>query len=333
MSADPSAAARQAAVLMTMLDDGAAAQVLRLLDPDELRAIGRAMIALDVVAPAEIAATLTDLTATVAGQGLVTPEPAKRLERVLVEAHGAERADGVMAQVRPDGRASALVFARWLDPPVLARLLADEHPQAIALMLSQLDPGVGAAVLGLLPDALHPPVLHRIATLQPVGLDALGLLEEALAQTITGTHGVTTLTPGGAKGAAALLNAAARAMEARALPAVAAIDEAVAKAISDELVTIDHLLALDAKSVGALLRVVDGEVLVLALKGMGEDDREVFFRAMSARAADGVRDDIKARGRVAMSEVLAAQATLVAQAKALAEAGEIALGGGDGDFV
>lgn len=332
MSADPGQAARQAAVLMTMLDDDQAASVLRLLDAADLRDIGRAMIALDVVAPDEVAASLTELTAAVAGQGLVSPEPGKRLERVLVQAHGVERAGGLMARIQPDGRASALDFARWLEPSVLARLLADEHPQAIALLLTTLDPAVGADVLERLPDDLHPQVLYRIATLQPVSASALELLEEAVAYRITQSHGATALALGGAKDAAALLNAAARAMEARALPAVAALDEAVARAISDELVTLAHLLALDAKSIGAVLRVVDGEVLVLALKGLSEDERKVFFRAMSSRAADGVRDDIEARGRVAMSDVLGAQKSLIAQAKALAEAGEIALGGGEGDY-
>lgn len=332
MSAGPGTAARQAAVLMTMLDDDGAAGVLRLLDPADLREIGRAMIALDVVAPADVAASLSELTATVAGQGLVTPEPAKRLERVLVQAHGVDRADGLMARIRPAARESALEFARWLEPSVLARLLADEHPQAIALLLTTLDSDVGAQVLGRLPDDLHPQVLHRIATLQPVTAAALELLEEAVAQRVTQLHGATALALGGAGDAAALLNAAARAMEARALPAVAAIDVDVARAISDELVTFAHLLALDTRSIGAVLRVVDGEVLLLALKGLADAEREVFFAAMSSRAADGVRDDMAARGRVAMADVLAAQKTVIAQARSLAESGEIALGGGGDDY-
>ena len=311
-----------------MLDDGEAAGVLRLLDPDDLRAIGRAMIELDVVAPDEVVGSLTGLTAAMANQGLVTPAPGERLERVLVQAHGAERAGGVMAAVRPAARTSALDFARWLEPAVLARLLADEHPQAIALLLTTLDPGVGARVLGLLPDELHPAVLHRIATLGPVPAPALALLEEALAQTITRSHGATALAMGGAADAAALLNAAERAMEARALPAIAAFDEAVAGAIAEQMVTMDHLLALDPRSVGALLRVVDGAELVLALKGLGEAEREVFFAAMSSRAADGVRDEIEALGRASRADVQAAQKAMIAQAKALAEAGEIALGGG-----
>ena len=332
MNSPITAAARQAAVLVTMLGDAEAANVLRLLDPDELREIGRAMISLDVVAPQEVADTLTALTGAVAEQGLVTPEPEARLRRMLEQAHGAEKAEGVMNRVRPEGRASALDFARWLDAPVLARLIADEHPQVVALLLTNLEPGVGALVLQALPPALHPSVLHRIATLQPVQPDALVMLEAVLARRVAQAHGAGALTLGGAKGVADILNNAARAVEATALPLITQMDAGVGRAIADEMVTMDHLLALDPKSIGALLRVAEGDVLILALKGLDEGAREVFFGAMSSRAADGVRDEIAARGRTRMADIVAAQATLIAQAKKLAETGEIALGG-DGDFV
>ena len=333
MSAEPAAAARGAAVLMTMLDDDAAAKVLRLLGPDELREIGRAMIALDRVAPQEVERSLHDLAAAMAGQGIVTPEPEARLERVLTDAHGADRAGGLMARIRPEGRPSALAVARWLDAPVLVRLLAGEHPQVIALLITCLEPERGAAVLGGMAAADHAPLLHRVATLGPVRSDALALLEEILARRIAQAHGASTLTLGGARDAAALLNNAARAMEAHALPGVAAIDEAVAGAIREEMVTFRDLLALDPRSIGAVLRVIDGEVLVLALKGVAEAEREPVFAAMSSRAADGVRDEIETRGRVRMTDVLAAQTAVIAQARALAEAGEIALGGAGGDYV
>jgi len=88
---------------------------------------------------------------------------------------------------------------------------------------------------------------------------------------------------------------------------------------------------LDPQAMGALLREVESEVLIDALKGIEEDQREVFFRAMSSRAADGVRDEIAARGRLKLAEVQEAQRAVVAAARRLAADGVIQFGAGSGD--
>ena len=82
---------------------------------------------------------------------------------------------------------------------------------------------------------------------------------------------------------------------------------------------------------GALLREVESDVLIDALKGTEEAQREVFFRAMSRRAADGVRDEIAGRGRLKMAEVIDAQRQMIAVARRLSAEGVIAFGAGGGD--
>ena len=95
----------------------------------------------------------------------------------------------------------------------------------------------------------------------------------------------------------------------------------------------EHLFVLDPQSMGALLRETDSETLIDALKGVSEEEREHFFRAMSSRAADGVRDEIAARGRVKLEEVVRAQKAIVASARRLAADGVIVFGAGDDDYV
>ena len=96
----------------------------------------------------------------------------------------------------------------------------------------------------------------------------------------------------------------------------------------------EHLFALDAQSMGALLREVESDVLINALKGIAEDQRDVFFRAMSSRAADGVRDEVAGRGRLKMADVVEAQKAMVAAARRLAAEGVIAFGSsGDDEYV
>ena len=117
------------------------------------------------------------------------------------------------------------------------------------------------------------------------------------------------------------------------MPEIAKIDKALAKEIEGEMFKFEHLFALDPQAMGSLLREVDSETLIDALKGIAEDERENFFRAMSSRAADGVRDEIAARGRVRLADVVAAQKDIVAIARRMAAEGVIAFGAGDDDYV
>ena len=95
----------------------------------------------------------------------------------------------------------------------------------------------------------------------------------------------------------------------------------------------EHLFELDAKSMGALLREVESDVLINALKGIAEEHRDVFFAAMSSRAADGVKAEIANRGRLKMADCVEAQKLIVAAARRLAAEGVIAFGSGDDDYV
>jgi len=111
------------------------------------------------------------------------------------------------------------------------------------------------------------------------------------------------------------------------------LDKPLAKKIEEEMFKFEHLFVLEPMAMGALLRDVPSDTLIDALKGIGEDERNFFFRAMSSRAADGVKDEIAARGRTKLADVVAAQKEIVAIARKLAAEGTIVFGSGDDDYV
>ena len=115
------------------------------------------------------------------------------------------------------------------------------------------------------------------------------------------------------------------------MPEIARIDRSLAKNIENEMFKFEHLLVLEPLAMGALLRDVESDVLIDALKGIEEGQRDVFFRAMSSRAADGLRDEIAGRGRLKMADVQEAQRQIVAVARRLANEGVIAFGAGGGE--
>jgi flagellar motor switch protein FliG len=324
----------RAAVMIMLLGEDEAARLLSALSPEELQALGTRMCAMGDIGPGAIAESIANFAECAEETGISAHDRMESVRRIMTGALGDLKAENLMrrvAPVRETPRSPALELARWLDPDVLADLIREEHPQAIAVLLVQLEPHAAAEVLAALPEEQHTPVVHRIARLGPVSPDAIAILEEMLSARIARAHGKAPLAMGGVREAAEIINNAARSIEKRVIPGIGKIDKQLAKAIEGEMFKFEQLYVLDAKMMGQLLREVESEVLIDALKGLSEEEREPFFAAMSSRAADGVRDEIEARGRIKRSDVEAAQQAIIAVAKRLAADGEIVFGGGGDD--
>ena len=323
----------RAAVFLMLLGDEEASGILARLSPHELEKIGAAMIALGEIDQPRMAEALADFADEASREILPQSGRNDRVRALLDKALGPARADSMMQRIEPDARPRSVEMARWLVPPVLVRLIEDEHPQVIAALLLLIEPEPAAEVLAALPPALQTQVVERVARRGAIAPQAIATIDTLLTQRITATFGAAALALGGPREAANLINLAAGDLRNTVLPEIADRDAPLASRIEEELFTFEMLFELDPMSMGRLLRDVDSEKLVDALKGLKEPERTPFFAAMSSRAADGVRDEIELRGRVAKSEVMAAQRAIVEIARGLAEAGEIVIGSGDGEFV
>jgi flagellar motor switch protein FliG len=327
--------ADRAAVMVMLLEDDQAADILARLEPSELRLLGEKMCAISEIGPQAIAEAITGFVERTEKLGLVVQDRVGQVRSLMTRAVGEVKASNLMQRILPEApQASSLEIARWLNPQALVPLVKGEHPQAIAVLLVQLDPEVAAEVLHSLPLSIQPEVVHRIATLGPVSPEAIKMLEELISRKLGDAQGQAALMIGGPRDVADIMNNAGKAMEKHVMPEIAKMDKALAKEIENEMFKFEHLFGLDPQSMGALLRDVDNDSLIDALKGITEAERECFFRAMSSRAADGVKDEIAARGRVKLADVVAAQKQIVAAARRLAAEGTIAFGaGGDDDYV
>jgi flagellar motor switch protein FliG len=326
--------AGNAAVMVMLLQDDQAARILAELEPDELRLLGQKMVELGEIGPEVIAGAIAGFVEKTESLGLVTHDRVGHVRNMMGRAVGDVKADNLMRRIAPQAaKASTIELARWLMPEALTPLIKGEHPQMIAVLLVQLDPEVAAAVLHALPTTEQGEIVHRIATLGPVAPEAITILEELLTRRIAERHGQAPLSIGGIKEAAEIINGAGKAVEARVLPQIAKLDKVLARKIEEEMFKFEHLFVLDPQSMGALLREIESDLLIGALKGIPESERDVFFRAMSSRAADGVKDEIAARGRTKLAEVVEAQKQIVAVARKLAADGTIVFGSGDGDYV
>ncbi len=332
-NAAPISEADRAAIILMLMDDDSAAQLLAQLDPDELQRLGEKMLALGDVGPHGIASAIEGFVRNAQSETLGSHDRAQQLRRRMNSALGDVKAQSIMQKIAPEAQSRSLEMARWLAPPVLLRLLEGEHPQAIAVLLLLLEAEPAAQLLTLLPEDRQTDVIERIARMRTVSAQAMAMLDEMLSARIADSFGTAPLELGGAPEAAELINLSEGHVGKAVMPAITQRDADLARAIEAELFTFEMLFDLEPMAMGRLLRDIESEVLVDALKGLDEAGREPFFASMSSRAADGVKDEIELRGRIKMEDVKAAQKTIVAKARELADAGEISLGNDDGEFV
>ncbi|MFT4026630.1 MAG: flagellar motor switch protein FliG [Novosphingobium sp.] len=330
----PLDAADQAAVMVMLLEDEQAAQVLSQLEPEELRIIGDKMCALGEIQPEVIARSIAGFVAANEEQGMSGHGRTAKVRSMMTRAVGDMKADNLMRRILPEAAApKALEIVRWLSSEVLISLIQDEHPQVIAVLLVQLEPEVAAEVLYGLSWRIQPEVVHRVATMGPVSAEALAMLDETLSSRLGELKDQDTIKLGGLTNAADLVNGAGKAVEKRVMAEIQKNDKPLAKQLENEMFKFEHLFVLDPQAMGSLLREVESAALIDALKGIDEEQREVFFRAMSSRAAEGVKDEIEARGRLRMAEVVDAQRQIVATARRLATEGVISFGGSEDEYV
>ncbi len=322
----------RAAVLMMLVGEEEAAAMLQKLDPDEVRELGAAMFAVADVSEDEMAAVLDDFTGKARERTGITFDPRGKVEAMMTRALGSEKAESILARIHPGDAAVELDMLGWLDAPEIAAMIEKEHPQIAAVLIANLDPAIGGKVLELLPEGVQPDILHRIAKLGPINPDAIETLKTLIANRRSGASAAGVVL-GGTREAAKILQGARKATEQRVMPKLFKIDKEVARAIEEAMFVFDNLLEMDDKSLGTLIRNVDGDILSRALKGVDENGRNRFLGCMSARAADGIRDEMEARGPMKLAEVLDAQKAMITIARNLAKDGTIVMGGGDDDYV
>jgi flagellar motor switch protein FliG len=323
----------RAAVLMMLVGEEEAAAILQKLDKEEVQALGKAMYGVADVGEVQVATVLDDFVVKAKEQTGIGFNRGPQIERVMTAALGADKAESVLTKITPREVSSGIELLDWMEPKEIATIVERENPQIAAVLMANLDSGLAADVLQLLPEAMQPELVHRVATLGPVTPDALDLLKSVLSTRMEKAGSQGTLQLGGAREAAKIMNSTRKATEQLVITRLQKMDRDTAKAIEEEMFVFDHLMALDDKSMGTLLRSVEADILMLALKGVDERGRDKMLGCMSARAADSIRDDMAARGPVRMSEVLEAQRQILVIARNLAKEGTIMMGTGDDDFV
>ena len=325
----------RSAILLMSLGEEEAAEVFKHLGPKEVQKLGAAMASLQNVPRAQVETVLGDFRKEAEGQSGLGGDSSEYIKSVLNKALGSDRAANLIERILHGGDTAGIESLKWMDAGAVAELIKNEHPQIIATILVHLDRDQASEVLGFFVERLRNDVILRIATLEGIQPTALKDLNDVLTRLLTGsTNSIKKAAMGGTRVAAEILNYMPTALETTVIATVRDFDPEIAQKIQDEMFTFDNLSDLDDRAIQLLLREVQSESLIVALKGTNPDLRERIFKNMSTRAAEMLREDLESKGPVRVSEVEAEQKEILKIVRRLADEGQIALGGkGEEAFV
>lgn len=322
------------AILMMSLGEDAAAEVFKYLSSREVQQIGSAMANLKQVTRADVDQVLEDFRREADQFMAVTLGSDDYIRSVLTKALGTDRAASLIEDILEagEGSGSGIDALNWLEPANVAELIADEHPQIIATILVHLERDRASAILALLNERIRNDVMMRIATFGGVQPSALHELTEVLNEVLSG-QGAKRSKMGGVRTAAEILNFMNTAEEEAVVSSLREIDADLAQRIIDEMFVFDNLIDVEDAAIQLILKEIDTASLTIALKGASEELCAKFFKNMSNRAAEILRDDLDAQGPVRMSRVEAEQKAILMVARKLADAGQINLSMGNDEYV
>ena len=321
----------KSAILLIALGEDYASEVLKHLGPKEVQKLGYAMAALKSVPREKMESVLAEFHQTAAEATAVHVDSEAYVRSVLTKALGDDNASNLISRILQGGDTGGIEKLKWLDAPTVADLIRGEHPQIIATILVHLEKDHASEILNQFTERLRNDVVLRIATLEGIQPEALKELNDVMLRLLSGSTGIKKSTMGGVRAVADILNFMGSANETTVIDSIREYDPELAQKSLDEMFVFENLLDLDDRGIQLLLREIQSDSLILAMKGASEPLREKIFKNMSQRAAEMLREDLESRGPVRLSEVENEQKEILKIVRRLADEGQIVMGGAGGE--
>ena len=325
---------QKGAILMLALGEDEAAEVMKYLSPREVQKLGAAMSSMKAVGNDQLETVLDSFRIETEASSSLGLDSDDYIRTVLTKALGDDKASSLLNRILGARDASGIESLKWMDAQSVAELIRNEHPQIIATILVHLERYHACEVLDHFTERLRNDVVLRIATLDGVQPAALRELNEVLTKLLTGNENLKKKPMGGIRAAAEIMNFLTGENETSVITNLKNYDADMAQKIMDEMFVFDNIMDIDDRGIQVILREVQSESLIVALKGANVDLREKIFKNMSTRAAEMMREDLESKGPVRLSEVEAQQKEILQTVRRLSDEGQIQLGAkGDDAYV
>lgn len=321
----------RAAILLLTLGEREAALVLKNLPAKLVQKLGAAMAQISDVSRDEASEVISNFITDAESQTSVGVANTEFVRNALVEALGETAAANLIDQILLGRASKGLDSLKYMEPKAVADLIRVEHPQIIAIILSQLEAAQAARILACLPPEMHTDLLMRVATVEGIQPDALEELDAVMERQLGNATRLQAAGFAGPKIVADIVNFLEPRIESTVMRELKEADPELGAKIQDLVFVFDNLIEVDDRSMQELLRQVSSDKLLLAIKGADDRLRDKIFSNMSQRAAEMLRDDLEAALPVKLSEVEGAQREILEIARRLSDEGTITLGARGGE--
>jgi flagellar motor switch protein FliG len=294
-----------------------------------VQALGAAMVAAADLSQEAVNVVLDQFVDLLKKQTSLSLGNSDYVEKVLRRALGDDKAASVLGRIMPGQGTKGLEILSWMDARSIAEMIRGEHPQVVAIILSLLESQVAADVLLYLPSDTRPEVMQRVASLDTVQPSAMAELEAIMKMQFSKSSSAKSSSFGGIQAAAKIMNSTKTELENSIMTGLNEIDPDLMQKIQDNMFTFENLVSVDNKGIQVLMRNVEPDMLMVALKGASEEVMARFMDNMSERARGMFRDDMEAKGPVRLADVEETQKKIMRIARKLSDSGELMLGGAD----
>ena len=318
---------QKAAILLLTLGEDGAAEVMKNLTEDEIREVSRYMTDFVQVTPQDLDRVANEFYLVAEKARILPGSPTTKTEylrKILGKALGEDKADQVVGGLVKDRPKSRLEQLKWHDPKTIADFISEEHPQVIAVILSNLgDSQLAQSVMSELPGNMQMDVLTRFARIRDIPQEWLDEIESSLVEEM-GSAELKDQPEEDAVGRVAdVLEAADKPAEESLIRHLAERDPELAGKIRDRMFQFEDVIKIDNYGIQLILKAITGEDLVLALKLADESLQRHFIRNLSTESAQRVEEALQSLGALPIARVETAQKRIASVARSLIEKGEI----------
>ena len=322
------------AIFMVVLGNEIASEIYKLMDDTSIEIVTLEIANLRKVPPDIKLEVMKEAQEILMAREFMARGGVEYARDILERALGPERAQNLLSRVTASLQVRPFDFMRHTDPQQVLGFIQGEHPQTIALIMSYLEPAQAAMIISGLPAVMQAEVAKRVARMDRITPEILREVERVLERKLSTVMGQDFTLAGGIDAVVAIINSADRATERNIMEYLEENDPELAEEIKKRLFVFEDIIRLDDRSLQRVLREVELKELGLALKGATEELRNKFFKNMSKRAAEMLKEDMDFMGPVRVKDVEESQQKIVNAVRSLEEAGEIVIAtGGEDELV
>jgi|ERR1035438_2410932 flagellar motor switch protein FliG len=323
---------QKAAVLMVTLGDETASNIFKYLEEDEIQTISREIAITKHVQPEVAEEVLEEFHTMTQARSYISQGGIEYAKKLLIKSVGPEVARKIIDRLVKALESSAgFTSLERANPQQLSKFIQNEHPQTIALILAHLNASQAAELISSLPEALRSDVAMRMASLQEISPEVVRRISLILEQKLEALGSFATEAYGGVRAVAELFNRMERNVGRTVLEKIETENPQLAASIRDLMFVFDDILLIDDNGITEILKRADKKTLTIALKGTSEELQNQFFRNMSSRAVELMKEEMEFMGPIKLKDVEKSQHEVVEIVRQLEEEGVISIGGGGGE--